>query len=130
MLALHPARDIRRADFTIGKAALTRLEHLDVVRGGESSRTQESQKVVESKRRILRALVRRRQSPRVYLHVIRRHGIERAHRDSHDVVNHEIRKNSQVAAGLADSPRPLRSEARLESMPYVLEVLFAMLSER
>ena len=50
MLALHPARDIRPSDFTIGKAALTRFEHLDIVRRGESSGTQEGQKVVEPQR--------------------------------------------------------------------------------
>src|ERR1700731_2188849 len=105
MLAFHSARNIRPADFTIGKAALTRLEHLDIVRRGESSRAEESQKVVEPQRGVLSALVRRRQSPRVYLHVVRRDRVEGPNRDSHDVVDHEIRKNSQVATGLADTPR-------------------------
>src|SRR6266481_5220518 len=130
ILALHPARYIRPPDFTIRKAALTRLEHLDVVRCGESSRTQKRQKVVEPECRVLCALVRGRQRPRVYLHVVRRNGIERAHRDSHDVVNHKIRKNTEVTAGLADSPRSLGPEARLEFPPDFLEVRLAMLSER
>src|ERR1700722_7788901 len=129
MLAFHPARDIRPADFTIGEAALTRLEHLDVVWRGESSRTQKSQKVIEPQRRVLSALVRRRQSPRVYLHVVGGNGVEGPNGDSHDVVDHQIRKYSQVTAGLGDKPRPLCSEPRLESPPDFLEVRLAMLAE-
>src|SRR5580692_6263645 len=130
MLTLHSARDIRPSYFTIRKAALTRLEHLDVIRGCESSRSQEGQKVVESQRRVLGALVRRRQRPRVYLHVVRRNGIEGPNRDSHDVVDHQIRKDAKIAAGLANPPRPLGSEARVEAPPHFLKVSLTMLAKR
>src|SRR5208283_3233834 len=129
MLALHPARDIGPADFAIGKAALTRLEHLDVVRRGESSGAEERQKVVEAQRGILRALVGGRQCPRVYFHVVGRNRIEGADGDRHDVADHEIGEDTQVAAGLADALRPLRAEAFVEPSPHFLEVRFAMLAE-
>src|ERR1700722_110028 len=122
MLPLHPARDIRPPYFTIGKAALTALEHLNIVRRGETSRPQERQKIVESQRRVLSALVRRRQRPRVYLHVVRRNRIEGPNRDSHDVVNYKIRKNPKVAPRFANPPRTLGSKARVEAPPHFRKV--------
>src|SRR5271156_1396092 len=130
MLALHSARYVRPSYFSIGEPTLTRFEHLDVVRSGESSRPEERQKVVEPQRRVLRALIGRRQGPRIHLHVVGRNGIEGANRDRHDVVDYQVRKNPEIAARLAYAPRPLRPKAFIEAAPHFLEMRLAMLAER
>src|SRR5580692_6170309 len=126
MLALHSARYVRPSYFSIGKPALTRFEHLDVVRSGESSRPEERQKVVEPQRRILRAHIGRCQGPRIHLHVVGRNGIEGANRDRHDVVDYQGRKNTEIAARLAYTPRTLRPKTLVEATSHFLEMLLAM----
>src|SRR5271166_5195046 len=130
MLALHAARDVGPSHFAIGEAALTRLEHFDVVRRSEPAGAEKSQEVVEAQRRILCALFQRRQRPGVHFHVIGRYRIEGANRDRHDVVDYEIGKNAEIATRLADAPRPLGTKALVESAPQFLEMRFAMLTER
>src|SRR5260370_36396923 len=85
LLAFHAAREIRPSDLAIGEAALTRFEHLNVIWCGKAARSEEGQKVVEPQRRILGALINRREGPRVDFHVVRRNRIEGPNRDRHNV---------------------------------------------
>src|SRR5581483_9078255 len=105
----------------IAKTHLARLEHLDIVGRREAAGPEEGKKVVEAKRRILRALIRGRQRPRIHLHVVGCHGMKSANRDRHDVVDDQVRKDSKVPAGLADAPGALLAEAIFESAPERLE---------
>src|SRR5580704_13988589 len=129
LLALHAAREIRPSDLAIDEAALTRLEHLDVIWRGKPTGSKESQKVVEPQRRVFGAFVNWRQRPCVDFHVVRRNRIEGSNRDRHDVVDDQVGKDHQVAAGLADEPGALFAEALVEAAPQLLEVGLTMLAE-
>src|SRR6266481_2580636 len=129
LLGFHAAREIRPSDLAIDEAALTRLEHLDVIWRGKPTGSKEGQKVVEPQRRVFGAFVNRRQGPRVDVHVVRRNWIEGPNRDRHDVVDDQVGKDHQVAARLADKPRALFAEALVEAAPQPVEVCLAMLAE-
>ena len=130
VLGLHAAREIRPFNLAIDEAALTRLEHLDVIWRGKSTRSKEGQKVVEPQGRILGAFVDRREGPRVDFHVVSRNRIEGPNRDRHDVVDDQVGKDNQVAARVADKRGALLAEALVEAAPQRVEVRLAMLTER
>src|ERR1700722_19709532 len=46
LLTFHAAREIRPSDLAIDEAALTRLEHLDVIWRGKTTGSKEGQKVI------------------------------------------------------------------------------------
>src|ERR1700722_1257247 len=128
-LAFHASRNIGPRHLTIRETALTRFEHLDIIRSSESAGSQKRQEVIKPQSGVLGALFDRCECPCVHFHIVRRNRKESPHGNSHNIVDYQVGENSQVAAGLTNSPRTLRAKAFVEATPNFCKKFFAIFSE-
>src|SRR6516165_7963455 len=101
-LTQHAAADVVELLAAGFEPDLAGLQGLDVVGCRKSARPQELQEVVEPSLKARARLLDGSDCPCIDLHEVRPHGVERAYGGRHDVVDHEVGVDQQVAVPLRD----------------------------